>query len=156
MPDSKNSPFQKRSDLEKARASALASLSLREHSILELREKLKRKGYELESIDVVIHECIDSNYLNDMRYAEIYWRQRSSKGYGPQRIQAELKQKGVSSSDINKSSVQPDLDFVEVIQRIYKKKFEDRPVVDFKDKLKRQNYLYQRGFDRDLIETVIK
>jgi len=42
---------------------------------------------------------------------------------------------------------QEELDFDEVVQRVYQKKF--------KGKAKRQNYLYQRGFPMELIRLVI-
>ncbi len=149
-------PYSVRSDLEKARASALASLSLREHSVKELADKLSRKSYQDESIQHVIKECLERNYLNDERFAEMYWRNRSNKGFGPNKIRSELKHKGVNSSVIEQSSQQEELDFDEVIRKIYTKKFKGEPFKDFKDKIKRQNYLYQRGFDRELILLVIE
>ena len=147
--------FTLRSDLEKARASALASLCLREHSIKELTDKLTRKGYEDQSIVTVVAECLESNYLNNQRFAEIYWRSRSSKGYGPNKIRMELKLRGIDSQTIQASSNQEELDFEKVIKKVYLKKYKGQEIRDFKDKLKRQNYLYQRGFDREYIELVI-
>ncbi len=147
--------FTKRSDLEKARASALASLCMREHSVKELSEKLARKEYKQESIEIVIKECLDSNYLNDERFAEIYWRNRTRKGFGPNKIKQELKFKGISSSMADRTMNQEELDFDEVVQRVYEKKFKGKPIGDFKDKAKRQNYLYQRGFPTELIRLVI-
>jgi regulatory protein len=148
--------FKKRSDLEKARASALASLCMREHSVKELSEKLARKEYKQESIEVVIKECLDSNYLNEQRFAEIYWRSRARKGFGPNKISQELKFKGISSSMADKTMNQEELDFNEVVQRVYQKKFKGKLIEDFKDKAKRQNYLYQRGFPMELIRLVIE
>jgi regulatory protein len=147
--------FSLRSDLEKARASALASLSLREHSIKELTDKLTQKGYEEISIRKVIEECIGYNYLNNERFAEIFWRNRSAKGFGPNKIRIELKLKGIDSQLIQSSSQQKEIDFEKVVKSVYFKKYKGIQIVDFKDKLKRQNYLYQRGFDRDLIDLVI-
>ena len=148
--------FTKRSDLEKARASALASLCMREHSVKELSEKLSRKEYKQESIETVIKECLDNNYLNDERFSEIYWRSRARKGFGPNKITQELKFKGISSSLSAKTKKQEALDFDEVVQRVYEKKFKGKPILDFKGKAKRQNYLYQRGFSMELIRVVIK
>ena len=151
-----NKGYTLRSDLEKARASALASLSMREHSIKELTDKLSRKDYQQDSIEIVIKECLGHNYLNDQRFAEIYWRSRARKGFGPNKINMELKQKGISSSLITTSSQQDELDFDAVIKRVYLKKFKGSDITDFKDKAKRQNYLYQRGFDVELIRVVVE
>lgn len=149
-------PYTLRSDLEKARASALASLSMREHSIKELTDKLTRKDYQQDSIEVVIKECLGFNYLNDQRFAEIYWRSRSRKGYGPNKILMELKQKGIDSKMAQQASLQDEIDFEDVIKKVYDKKFKRTKIKDFKDKAKRQNYLYQRGFGMELIRTVIE
>ncbi len=147
--------FTLRSDLEKARASALASLAMREHSVKELSEKLQRKSYQPDSITTVIQECLQSNYLDDERFAEMYCRNRARKGFGPNKIRHELKLKGVSSTSIQQAFYQEDLDFDHVVAQAYAKKFRDAPIKDIKDKLKRQNYLYNRGFDLELIRTVI-
>jgi len=151
----KNKGYTLRSDLEKARASALASLSMREHSVYELSEKLKRKEYEQASIDIIIKECLGDNYLNDQRFAEIFWRSRARKGFGPKKISMELSQRGIGSIMADETAQQGELDFDKVIKAIYFKKFKGSEIIDFKDKLKRQNYLYQRGFDMDLIKIVI-
>jgi len=148
-------PFTLRSDLEKARASALASLSMREHSIKELTDKLTRKEYEPQNIEIVIKECLGFNYLNDQRFAEIYCRSRAKKGFGPVKINMELKQKGIDTVMSQVALEQDELNFDTVIKAIYNKKFKDAPIKDFKDKAKRQNYLYQRGFDMELIKGIL-
>ena len=147
--------YNKRTGLEKTRASALASLSMREHSVKELSEKLKRKEYLDDSISIVIKECLDNNYLNDERFAETYWRSRSGKGFGPNKIFHELKFKGINTELAEETKKQDELDFDEIVQRVYEKKFKGTKIKDFKEKIKRQNYLYQRGFSRDLIDVVI-
>jgi len=147
--------YKLRSDLQKARASALASLVLREHSVKELHDKLTRKEYQQDSIETVIAESLKDNYLNDQRFAEIFWRSRARKGYGPNKILMELKHKGINSGMAQDTSVQEELDFEDVVKAIYEKKYKGAEIKDFKDKLKRQNYLYQRGFDMDLIRIVI-
>ena len=151
----KSKTYKLRSDLEKARASALASLVMREHSVKELQDKLTRKEYEQDSIEIVIEEALKDNYLNDQRFAEIFWRSRARKGFGPKKILMELKQKGIDSHMAHDTSIQDELDFEDVVKATYEKKYKGKEIIDFKDKLKRQNYLYQRGFDMDLIKVVI-
>ena len=148
--------YTKRTDLEKARASALASLSMREHSVKELNDKLVRKEYQKLSITAVLQECLDHNYLNDARFSEVYWRSRARKGFGPIKIRMELKHKGISAQLIDQGMQQEELDFDTVVKRVYEKKYKGKTIEDFKDKMKRQNYLYQRGFDRHYIDVVIK
>ncbi len=151
----KNKAYTLRTDLEKARASALASLCMREHSIKEITDKLTRKEYQKDSIEIIIQECLKDNYLNDQRFSEIYWRSRARRGFGPNKIIMELKQRGVSASMIQETSQQEELVFDEVIRNVYHKKFKGAVIKNFKDKAKRQNYLYQRGFGSELIRKVI-
>lgn len=148
-------PYTLRTDLEKARASALASLCMREHSVKEITDKLTRKEYQPDSIEIVVKESLKDNYLNDQRFAKIFWRSRARKGFGPNKIAMELQQRGISSSMIQETSQQEELDFDEVVKSIYLKKFRGTEIKDFKDKAKRQNYLYQRGFAIELIRLVI-
>jgi SOS response regulatory protein OraA/RecX len=55
---------------------------------------------------------------------------------------------------VDRTMNQEELDFDEVVQRVYQKKFKGKLIEDFKDKDKRQNYLYQRGFGIELIRVV--
>ena len=95
---------------------------MREHSIKEITEKLTRKEYQQDSIEIVVKECLKDNYLNEQRFAEIFWRSRARKGFGPNKIEMELKQRGISASMIEESSHQEELNFDEVIKSIYFKK----------------------------------
>ncbi|MCF6318975.1 MAG: RecX family transcriptional regulator, partial [Proteobacteria bacterium] len=76
-------------------------------------------------------------------------------GFGPIKISMELKQKGISPTMIQETSQQEELDFDRVVKDIYLKKYKGVAIGDLKDKMKRQNYLYQRGFGSELIRTVI-
>ena len=128
---------------------------MREHSVKELTDKLSNKGYEPESIQIVIKECLENNYLNDDRFAEIYCRSRAQKGYGPLKISMELKLKGITENQAKKALHQDEVDFYQIAKKAYLKKYRETPIADFKDKMKRQNFLYRRGFDFDLISHVI-
>ena len=43
----------------------------------------------------MLDELEQENLLSDARYTEAYIRQRGARGYGPDRIRQELRQKGV-------------------------------------------------------------
>ncbi|WP_395375401.1 regulatory protein RecX [Marinicella sp. W31] len=138
----------------KARASALASLAMREHSVFDLAEKLLRKDYPAEIVADLVEVLQQEGLLSDFRFAEMYWRSRSSKGYGPIKIRQELELKQVSSDDVNSGMVAAAIDFEPIIIKVYAKKYKDQPVQDFKDKAKRMNYLYRRGFPTDMMSWV--
>ncbi len=79
-----------------ARYSAMDYLSRREHASLELRNKLVRKGFEENVVDSVLIQLQADNLLSDERFAESYVRLRMNKGFGPLRIQQELRERGIT------------------------------------------------------------
>ncbi len=147
---------QKYSPEARARASALGSLAMREHSALELRQKLLSKKHEPALVDDLIASLQQENLLSDERFAESYWRVRSGKGYGPVRIIKELQMKGVSDRIITWAKQETAIDFFAVIETVYQKKYKSLPWQDYKEKAKRQAFLYRRGFDHDYINSVIE
>ena len=78
-----------------ARDHALLLLSQRPHSQKELRDKLVRKGEDADAADAAILWLSEHNYLDDARYAASVVRHYSQKGYGAQRVRAELQRRGV-------------------------------------------------------------
>ena len=138
----------------KARASALASLAMREHSVFDLSEKLLRKEYPNHVVSELVESLQQEGLLSDFRFAEMYWRSRSRKGYGPMKIRQELESKQVSSDDVSSGLIAADIDFEPIIIKVYAKKFKDKPIQDYKDKAKRMNYLYRRGFPTDMMAWV--
>ncbi len=140
----------------RARASALGSLAMREHSCDELRTKLINKKHDPDLIDQLILDLLKDNLISDKRFAESYWRSRSNKGYGPARIVRELEQKGVAAKTINHAKAEANINFFDLIIQVYEKKYKGVAIQDYQEKAKRQGFLYRRGFDTDYIKTVIE
>lgn len=140
----------------RARASALGSLAMREHSCAELRQKLINKDHDQNIVDQLILDLLRDNLISDQRFAESYWRSRSNKGYGPSRIQKEIEMKGVSSAISKLAEETSEIDFFALVKSVYMKKYKGVKWQDYKEKAKRQAFLYRRGFDTDLIKSVIE
>lgn len=87
---------------DKCMHTAVHLLSRREHSVDELKLKLKQKKYDIQSIDKVIDKLLEKDYLSDLRYTEMLVRTRQSQGYGYQYIQQELQAKGVELYNLSK------------------------------------------------------
>ncbi|HIL93525.1 MAG TPA: regulatory protein RecX, partial [Cycloclasticus sp.] len=83
--------------MSRLRAGCFALLARREHSQRELRQKLKAKGFDEDDIDLLLEELSEKNWQSDERFAESYSRSRLLKGFGPVRIQYELKERGVNA-----------------------------------------------------------
>ncbi|MCX7554078.1 regulatory protein RecX [Marinicella sp. S1101] len=139
----------------RARASALGSLAMREHSCQELKDKLINKKHDERVVDALMIDLLEDNLVSDLRFAESYWRARSNRGYGPSRINRELAMKGVSSEKIETALQTVELDFYLLVEQVYEKKYRGEPWHDYKEKAKRQAFLYRRGFDNELIRHVI-
>ncbi|GAA5098085.1 regulatory protein RecX [Wohlfahrtiimonas larvae] len=116
---------------------ALNLLMRREHSIVELKQKLTLKGCESHQVDEIIERCIEANYLSIERFAEVFTRNQVQLGYGPKKIQFLLKQHQVPSDLI--SIVLEEANFDEA-KKIALRKIGQKPEVKLKAAL------YRRGF----------
>ena len=126
-------------------SAALKMLMRREHSKLELFNKLQLKGYDDEIIDSAITQLAEQNYQSDERFAEDFILMRFNQGKGPVKIASELKLRGISSFNLS------DFDWFKSAKEIRKKKFGDIASSDFKEQAKQKRFLQSRGFSLNQI-----
>ena len=124
-------------------------------NILE-SEKILSKEELSEQIESVIQYCYEYHWLDDRKFADSFIRIRSSKGYGPQRIQAELQHKGVNKDIIYSALADCEIDWVELAHKLVVKQFNNRHFSDWKSKSKAYNYLVYRGFYSDDVNEALK
>ena len=134
----------------------LLYLMRREHSQQELLQKVFAKGFVKQDIVPVIDELIEQGLQSDARFAESYARSRVHKGFGPLRIQAELKQRGVSDCPFDMAVEDIAGSWQELLVQVYSKKYGNETVLDVKEKLKRSRFLLQRGFPNELVRRLFK
>jgi len=125
---------------------AMDYLSRRDHSKLELQQKLKSKGFDSNDIDFALNKLVEENLLSDARFAQSYIHYRVSKGVGPVKIRHELKLKGLSNDTIQQAEEDEGVDWFSQLQLIAERKYGSKPAKDFKEKQKRSRFLQQRGF----------
>mgnify|MGYP005841522215 CR=1 FL=1 len=82
---------------QKARAVALRLLARREHSRLELDQKLRQRKFEYSVIEQVLDEYEANGWLSNERFADVFAGQRFDQGHGPLKIQAELQRRGIQA-----------------------------------------------------------
>lgn len=83
-------------ELRRVRDSALHFLGYRARSRLEVRRRLTQKGYEPELIDETLQALARSGLIDDAEFSRSWVRARTGgRPMGPNRIAAELRQKGV-------------------------------------------------------------
>ena len=141
------------------RNTALGYLARREYSLMELRNKLlAKKNWPMEQINLVLEQLTEDNLLSDRRYAEMYIRSRSSKGFGPDRIALELQQKGINSGLVQEILEQSEVDWLQVIRAVWQKKFrlksETAGQLSYQDRAKQSQFLRYRGFDQEQIVSL--
>lgn len=131
---------------------AIALLARREYSKLELRQKLINRGYKPSEVEALIMLLADQGLQSDERYTEALIRQRITSGFGPHRILAELKNRGISDSLVDQYLPQDDAFWWDILSRFCEKKYQLRGLnLTEKNSVRLFRFLMQRGFDSELI-----
>jgi regulatory protein len=82
---------------------AQALLSRRDHSLYELRGKLRKKGFSPEEITATLEKLKKENLVNDHRFAELFMESTlRRKAAGPRYLAAKLRQRGISDHIIQR------------------------------------------------------
>ena len=80
---------------------AVRFLCRREYAIEELRQKLVLRGADEILSQQVVGDLADENLVSDQRFTEMYVRARIRRLFGPLKIRAELRGRGVSDQLIS-------------------------------------------------------
>ena len=129
----------------KCYAVALNMLIRREHSQLELSNKLQLKGFDDFDIKHSINLLIEQKYQSDERFSEAFILMRHNQGKGPVMISSELKKRGIESFDLSI------FDWFELVKEVREKKFGQNLPSDYKTQAKQKRFLKSRGFGFDQI-----
>lgn len=109
-----------------------------------------------DQIESVIQYCYEYHWLDDKKFTANFIRSRYSKGYGPQRIKSELKQKGIDKDILSAAFADCDIDWAELAQELIGKNFKHKALNDWKTRTKAYNYLANKGFYPDDISHALK
>jgi regulatory protein len=139
-----------------AMESAMRMLALREHSALELEQKLSRKGHDADVVAQVVDELQRLDLQSDDRFVDSFFRGRLNKGHGPVRIRHDLIRKGVAETLVESTLTQNAEFWMELAERARGKRFGAAlPVGDSSAWTAQARFLAQRGFPSDLIYRVL-
>lgn len=135
---------------------ALRLLSRREHGEQELVNKLVQKGFsELEAFEA-IEQCQHLGYQSDIRYAQSLYRTRANQGYGPVRIEQQLKQVGICAEIIEEAYDATEADWVALAKAVKEKKFRADVEPSFEHLQKQKQFLRYRGFPTSVINHLFE
>jgi len=134
---------------------SLDLLARREHSIWELRQKLRQCFPGFREVEPVLLQLEEQKFLCDERFSLNFVRSRmANRSWGAYRLRAELKQRGVAGQWIDQALAS------EVDESVLREKAEALVrkfgfPTDPAAKRKLAQKLYQRGFSQELINQVL-
>ncbi len=126
----------------------------------DVREKLYSLGLYKNSVEEIISELVQDNYLNEERFAiQFAGGKFRIKQWGKIKIKYELKQKNISEYCIKKALSEIDeVDYLKTLKKLLdqKKKLLKTEKNLFVKRKKLQDFMVQKGFEADLIRRTLE
>jgi len=138
------------------RRAALNLLARREHSRRELRDKLRRRFADGTAIDLQLDHLERDRLQSDDRFAESFVRQRIARGFGPQRIAAEARSRGLRDEELSAALRALRPDWPSLAAAALAKKFGAAPAVDIHERARRARFLQYRGFSSEQFKQLLE
>jgi len=136
--------------------------AFQERTHQEVKMKLHGYGVGWTDISEIVSKLIEEGFLNEERYAAAFVGGKFRiKQWGRKKIEMELKKKQVSDFNIRvalRDEIDP-LEYEQTILKIIEKKWKSiKPESDsdFTKQAKTRTYLFQRGFESNLVGLVMK
>jgi regulatory protein len=120
-----------------------------------LRGKLVGRGFENDSVEELLQGLEDQDLLSDERFAMSLIASRAETGYGPKRIDLELRNRGVSEELAREALAKAEVDWGQQVTDQAVRKFGSDPAQTFPEWARRARYLERRGFGQDAIRLAI-
>jgi regulatory protein len=124
----------------------------------ELRARLRRRGAPPEVAAAVVADLTDRGYLDDAAFARQWVETRAARGYGPARLRAELRSRGVSTALIEAALASPvrggDLERARALAR--KRAPALRRAAPGRAATRLRDYLLRRGHAASVVARVVQ
>lgn len=144
---------------KEAKLKAADYCAYQERSQQEVRDKLYSYGLHYNDVEEVLSELITENFINEERFAKAYAGGKfRMKKWGRLKILQGLKQHRISEYCIKKGLQEiPEGDYLDTIETLISKKRSTLDITDeFAANQKIASYLYQKGFETNLIWEVLR
>jgi regulatory protein len=144
---------------EEALKRALKFLSYRARSEAEIRIKLIRLGYSQKIVEATLEKLRSLKLLDDELFARSWTLGRvEGRGYGPLRVERELRQKGIANSLINEILGEA---FIvpqgrDRARALLEKRFSNKDLADVKIFRRAVAFLQRRGYHDSVIAELLK
>ncbi len=131
-------------------------LARREHSALELRNKLVQRDFDEALIELVLSGLQQDNLQSDSRFTEAYINHRINAGVGPFKISHEMRQKGIDEGLIE-TFLEPFAgEWEAMMSGLRVRRFGDSIPADYKQRMKQARFLQNRGFSPESVMRLLK
>lgn len=146
-----------RSRRDSALSRAVALLSRREHSAIELKRKLVERGFPEDEVDSALSRLQANGLQDDARYAAALVRAKSGAGQGPLRLRAELARQGVDPAigSAALEQAQAETDWHEGAMELLSRRFKSG-LADVRDQRRATDLLLRRGFPGDVVQAAVR
>jgi regulatory protein len=131
-------------------------LARREHSEQELARKLTTRGYAADVVEATLAALVADRLLSNTRFAEAFVHSRIQRGSGPQKIRAELRERGISDELIDDSLDAHADSWRELAREVREKRFGNRQPEDYRERSRQMRFLQQRGFSAEQVRGVFR
>jgi len=118
----------------------------------QIRDYLKKKEYNSQTIEYVIEKMSEYNYLDDEAYAKAYLLTYSKK-YGKLRLINDLKNRGISETIID-NLFADDFEINNSIEEVANKYLKNKEVNE-QTLIKLNRFLYSRGYEFEDISKLL-
>ncbi len=138
---------------------ALKFLAYRPRSEAEVRAKLTQLGFPQKIIETTLKKLHSLNYLNDESFARNWALGRvGGRGYGPLRVERELRQKGIAKSLIDEVMKETFglQEGKERARALLEKRFRGKDLSDRKMLHRAISFLQRRGYRDSVIAEILK
>jgi regulatory protein len=144
----------------KARDAALSLLSYRARTSVELKRRLKRKGFDDEVAAATVERLDQLGVVDDAAFAESFVRDRVRlKPRGPRRLAGELRAKGVDDdtaraaiAEVMEREEATEMDLARAAAARWKPRAGEDPA---RARARLQAFLARRGFSGDAVRAVL-
>jgi regulatory protein len=142
---------------KKAITASLNLISYRPRAAGELRERLRQKGFDAETIEQAIDRMRDLNYLNDEDFAERWVASRQgSRPRSERMLRQELAQKGIDKETIEQTIEEAGVDeFGDALELARKKAASMSGLDPIARDRRLSGFLGRRGYGFDIIRQVL-
>jgi len=130
-----------------AKSTAVKYLAFKLRTSYEINQKLSDLGYEEETVNNVIENLIEIDYINDHRYTIKYISEKTKlQPKSIKMLSMELSYKGIPDDIIKKAFEEINLEEDDIAFELIKKRFSKQTSFDEKVINKMRSFLASRGF----------